>query len=83
MDDLHVTYGVYANGSWKRNVVSDDRLADHIDFNLTNRPGRCLVVDRRVVHTGYLTQEEAEAFTAKIPTLESCWWPERDSAPYV
>lgn len=83
MDNLHVTYGVYANGSWKRNVVAEPYLADHVKYNLTNRPGRCLVVDRKVIHTGYLTQEEAEAFLARIPILELCWWPEMDSAPYV
>lgn len=79
---LHVTYGVYLNGDWHRNVVSCSNLASHIAYNIGYRPGRCLIVDGQVVHRGYLTQEAAEAFVVRIPELEIGWRPMHRLAIY-
>jgi len=42
---MHATVGVYKNGDMKTNIVRDEDLAFHIQYNIDNRPGRALFVD--------------------------------------
>lgn len=55
---IHTTIGIYPNGSFKTNGVSDDLLADHIEYNKTWRPGRALVVDNQIVYLGFLNKDQ-------------------------
>ena len=40
-----LTVGIYPNKQWKYNVVREEDLAEHIDYNLTFRPGRVFYVN--------------------------------------
>lgn len=48
----HITLGVYTNGQWKFNVVLDEHLEHHIEYNKTFRWGRLLYVDGKRVYDG-------------------------------
>ena len=48
----HLTLGIYGNGDWKYNVVRDEDLEDHIEYNKTWRWGRLLYVDGKRVYDG-------------------------------
>lgn len=50
---IHTTIGIYPNGPSKFNGVKPEHLADHIEYNRTNRPGRALMVDGELVLEGY------------------------------
>lgn len=79
-NDLHLTVGVYPNGSMKTNGVTPKNLKEHIDYNLSFRPGRALFVDGVMVYAGHLDEKamrEALEIVPKIPR------PTRDTAPYV
>lgn len=41
----HLTLGIYSNGQYKFNVVRDEDLESHIEYNKTWRWGRLLYVD--------------------------------------
>jgi len=41
----HVTIGVYENNSFVVNIVAEEDLQDHIEYNQKLRPGRYLFVD--------------------------------------
>lgn len=49
---MHLTIGVYTNKQWKYNVVRDEDLKDHIEYNKTWRWGRLLYVDGVRVYDG-------------------------------
>lgn len=65
----HFTVGVYANGEYKTNVVKDEHLEDHIEYNKTFRFGRALFVDGECVHKGYLSDERVVEWTEKISKM--------------
>lgn len=48
----HLTLGVYTNGQYKYNVVRDEDLEHHIEYNKTWRWGRLLYVDGERVYDG-------------------------------
>lgn len=56
----HLTLGIYPNGDYKYNVVRDDDLKDHIEYNKRLRPGRMLYVDGVCVHEGLMPTEVTE-----------------------
>jgi len=60
----HTTVGVYSNMEYKINGVDPDHLEGHIEYNKGWRFGRALLVDGKVVYTGYFSEED-------IPMLES------------
>ena len=62
----HVTIGVYKNGQYHVNIVKEEHLKDHIEYNKTFRWGRALFVDGKCEHKGYLTDEEVAKWTEKI-----------------
>lgn len=59
---LHVTLGVYTNGQYKYNVVRDEDLESHIDYNKTFRFGRLLYVDGKRVYNGCIKEECLERY---------------------
>lgn len=65
----HITIGVYANGEFKVNVVSDGDLSNHIEFNKTFRPGRALFVNGECLNQGYLSNEDIDTWKSKISTM--------------
>lgn len=54
----HITVGVYMNGQYKINIVKDEDLKDHIEYNKKFRFGRGLFVDGKCVNQGYLSGEQ-------------------------
>lgn len=48
----HLTLGIYADGTYKYNVVAEKDLQSHIEYNETWRPGRLLYVDGKRVYNG-------------------------------
>ena len=49
---MHLTLGIYPDGSYKYNVVKDNDLESHINYNKQFRPGRLLYVDGKRVYDG-------------------------------
>lgn len=64
-----VTVGVYANQSYKVNVVAPEDLIDHIEYNKTFRCGRALFVDGICLHPGYLNKEEIKKWERQIEKM--------------
>jgi hypothetical protein len=64
-----VTIGVYSNGEFKSNIVAPEHLADHIEYNKTNRFGRALFVNGECVYRGFISDELISEWEAKIPTM--------------
>ena len=53
----HLTLGVYLSGDYTYNVVREEDLEEHIQFNKTFRPGRLLYVDGQRIYNGVLKKE--------------------------
>lgn len=53
----HLTIGVYTNGQWKHNVVREEDLESHIEYNKFWRPGRVFYVDGKRVWNGCIKPE--------------------------
>lgn len=66
----HFTVGVYANDSYKTNVVKDEHLEDHIEYNMKMRPGRAFFVDGECLFKGYLSDERIALWTKKIAEMK-------------
>lgn len=77
----HFTVGVYRNNSYKTNIVREEHLKSHIDYNLQFRPGRALFVDGRCINAGYLSAEQIAEWTAKIAEMKPDL--SRSTEPYV
>lgn len=58
----HLTLGIYPNKSYKWNVVKDDDLDAHIEYNLTFRPGRIFYVDNNRLNTGLLDKNNLSEY---------------------
>ena len=58
----HLTLGIYSNGQWKYNVVRDEDLEHHIEYNKTFRWGRLLYVDGKRVYDGSTKEEYLEKY---------------------
>ena len=58
----HLTLGVYTNGQYKYNVVRDEDLDHHIEYNKTWRFGRLLYVDSKRVYDGFVNSESLEEY---------------------
>ena len=67
---MHVTVGVYKNDSYKYNIVYDEDLESHIEYNKTWRFGRALFVDGKCVYQGYLSDEQIEDWTKRISEMQ-------------
>ena len=66
MQNNHLTIGIYTNGQWKYNVVRDEDIKHHIEYNKTWRPGRLLYVDGKRVWNGMYKEE----YCAKYDAIE-------------
>ena len=53
----HLTLGVYLSGDCAYNVVREEDLEEHIQFNKTFRPGRLLYVDGQRIYNGVLKEK--------------------------
>lgn len=60
----HLTIGVYPNGQWKYNIVSEEDLEGHIEYNKTWRFGRLLYVDGVRVYDGCIKKDALEFYDA-------------------
>ena len=78
---MHVTVGVYMNGVYKVNIVRDEDLEDHIQYNKTFRFGRGLFVDGKCVNQGYLSGEQVRNWEKRISEMEFDLT--HDTRPYV
>lgn len=58
----HLTLGVYPNGDYKYNVVREEDLQSHIEYNKKFRPGRLLYVDGERVNNGCRKPEYLEKY---------------------
>lgn len=67
---MHYTVGVYSNGQFKVNVVADEHLDDHIDYNKTFRFGRGLFLDGKCIHQGYLSGEQVKNWEDRISKMD-------------
>ena len=65
----HITIGVYKNGDYKVNVVREEHLESHIEYNKTMRFGRGLFVDGECLNQGYLDDNEVKEWTEKIKEI--------------
>lgn len=61
---MHLTIEVYTNKQWKYNVVRDEDLEDHIEYNKTWRWGRLLYVDGVRVYDGCHKAESLPMYDA-------------------
>ena len=58
----HLTLGIYGNGDYKYNVVLDEDLESHIEYNKTFRFGRLLYVDGERVYDGCYKPEYLDKY---------------------
>ena len=58
----HLTLGIYTNGEYKYNVVRDEDLETHIEYNKTMRFGRLLYVDGKRVYDGLVSESRLEGY---------------------
>lgn len=63
---IHITIGLYLNGSYKMNGVLPEHLKEHIEYNLYARPGRTFIVDNVCYNKGYNSQETIDEFIEKV-----------------
>jgi hypothetical protein len=81
--NIHKTYGVYPDLSWKRNAVEHTDLEAHIEYNKTWRWGRALIVDGVCVYSGSIKEEVIQKWIdEKLPTIDKDFNPTKHSAPY-
>lgn len=66
----HISVGVYSNGKYVVNVVRDEDLSEHIEYNKTMRFGRGLFVDGVCINQGYLSGEQVKNWTERISTMD-------------
>ena len=60
MSRIYTTIGIYSDGTYKVNGVSEEKLQEHIKYNQTYRFGRALLVDGQIVNLGYFQRETLE-----------------------
>ena len=78
---MHVTVGVYMNGVYKVNIVRDEDLEDHIQYNKKFRFGRGLFLDGKCINQGYLSVEQVRNWEKRISEMEFDLT--HDTRPYV
>lgn len=65
----HVTVGLYSNESYVYNIVKEEHLEQHIEYNKSMRPGRALFLDGKCIYKGYLCSELIEIWEMKISKM--------------
>lgn len=66
----HFTVGVYKNNQFKTNIVKEEHLESHIEYNKTFRFGRGLFVDGKCVNKGYLSDEQVAEWEKRIAEMK-------------
>lgn len=67
---MHTSVGVYQNGQYKVNIVRDEDLENHIEYNRTFRFGRGLFIDGKCVLKGYLSGEQVRNWEKRISEMK-------------
>lgn len=65
----HVSVGVYASGDHVINIVKDEHIIDHIEYNKLFRFGRALFVNGECLNKGYLKEEDIVKWQDKIKAM--------------
>ena len=65
----HISVGVYANGDHIINIVRDEHIIGHIEYNQQFRPGRALFVNGECINKGYLKDESVDKWKEKIKEM--------------
>lgn len=58
----HLTLGIYPSKKMVYNVVREEDLQDHIDYNLIFRPGRLLYVDGKRMNNGCMKENSLHTY---------------------
>lgn len=66
----HITIGVYANDDYKINIVKEEDLVNHIEYNKLFRYGRALFVDGKCENQGYLSDIKRIEWENKIKQMD-------------
>lgn len=66
----HITIGVYLNDSYKINIVKEEDLVSHIEYNKVFRYGRALFVDGKCENQGYLSDSKVKEWEDKIKQMD-------------
>lgn len=67
MPKIYTTIGLYPNGTYKTNGVSEEHIQSHIEYNKTFRPGRTLFIDGEVEYRGIgISDDTLKEFKDKI-----------------
>ena len=67
---MYTSVGVYQNGQYKVNIVRDEDLENHIEYNRTFRFGRGLFIDGKCVLKGYLSGEQVRNWEKRISEMK-------------
>lgn len=78
---IHTTIGIYPNGSYKVNGVTDENLKDHVEYNKVNRFGRALIVNGEIVYKGMMKESDILEVIKSNNLKEIV--KTKDTAPYV
>lgn len=65
----HISVGVYSNGDYVVNIVKEEDLIAHIEYNRTFRFGRALFVDGKCLNEGYLSDNQISYWINKIKNM--------------
>ena len=68
-------------GVYKGNIVRDEDLEDHIQYNKKFRFGRGLFLDGKCINQGYLSGEQVRNWEKRISEMEFDLT--HDTRPYV
>ena len=71
-NQMHVTLGIYPNKQFKYNVVRDEDLENHIEFNLIFRPGRIFYVDGKRMNNGMIREDKLPEYDEIASDFFSC-----------
>ena len=78
---MHVTLGAHMNGVYKVNIVRDEDLEYHIQYNKKFRFGRGLFLDGKCINQGYLSGEQVRNWEKRISEMEFDLT--HDTRPYI
>lgn len=82
MGNIFSSVGVYPNGDYKVNGVSEANIMDHIEYNKKYRPGRALFIEGYCYNKGGLTEDEVIEWNKRIMKNREAYWLDVDTQPY-
>lgn len=66
---VYTTIGVYPNGEYVVNGVSEEDLKEHIEFNKMMRPGRGLMINGVFIWNGNIDETDIFKYTTKLSEI--------------